>query len=142
MSDPDVAGARRRILAEYGDTVRAVVDAADAVATTWERETTGDRTAVAGPLERLLRERGLADRLVALLAEAVDATGRDVAADPVPAPPYLAITGRGPVLRGPVADGRLVVTLAVFAVERDGGARYRRVGSDPGAVLEVEFRQG
>jgi hypothetical protein len=57
----------------------------------------------------------------------------------VPEPPYLAVTSRGPVLRATLPEGRLVVVVGVFTVERHGQRRYVRAGETPETVLRVEF---
>jgi hypothetical protein len=49
------------------------------------------------------------------------------------------VTSRGPVLRATLPEDRLVVRIAVFAVERDP-VRYVRRGRRPEEVLEVERR--
>lgn len=136
-----VAPVRKRILAEHDRVVRAVVAAADRVADDWDGDHATDRAAVAEPLAADLADRDLGGSLVAALVDAVDAAGFEVRGDPVPAPPYLAVTGRGPVLRATVDGGRVVVVLAVFAVRRtDRGVRYVRTGSTPEAVVSVEYR--
>lgn len=159
MADDVVEAARNRILDAHGDVVRGVVAVADAVAAAWDDPAasgdgsaaagddfvadpdfpaTADRAAVVEPLRAELRARGLLDRMPAVLADAADAAGYDLPAEPVAAPPYVVVTGRGPVLRGTVADGRLVVVLTVFRVERDP-VRYVRAGDDPAEVVEVVF---
>ncbi len=142
--------ARSRILDAHADVVAGVVEAADTVADGWnggaagtgatdsDAPATTDRAAVVEPLRAELRARGLLDRAPAVLADAVTAAGYDLPAEPVAAPPYVVVTGRGPVLRGTVADGRLVVVLAVFRVERDP-VRYVRAGDGPAEVVEVAF---
>jgi hypothetical protein len=47
-------------------------------------------------------------------------------APPVAAPPYVVVTSEGVVLRATIPDGRLVVTLRVFDVERGAETRYVR----------------
>lgn len=151
VSDPsqvDVRAVRDRILADHRRTVEGVLSAADAVADGWDGEAAADRSAVVDPLRSELARRGLDDRLVVLLVDAVGAAGRELRADPVPAPPYLAVTSRGPVCRATLADGRLVVAVRAFRVERSGnegsrsprrGARYVRDGDDPAGSLSVRF---
>lgn len=136
---PDPDRIRRRILADHGGTVRAVLAAADAVAETWDDDSAIDRSAVSGPLERELDRRDLGGPLVALLEAAVGAAGGTLAADPVAAPPYLAVTGRGPLLRATLEGGRLLVAIAAFEVRRDP-VRYVRADGGPGELLEVTVR--
>lgn len=130
---PDPAGrARARLRDRHGGVVAAVDDCADRVAAAWEGGATADRSAVAGPLERCLRETGVHAAFPAVLADLVDATGAALRATPVAAPPYVVVTGEGVVLRATVADGRLVVTLRAFAV---GDGLYRRL-SDVRPVVD------
>jgi hypothetical protein len=137
---PDVTGTvRDRLLAEHGSTVERALACADAVAAGWDGETTVDRETVVGPYRACLRRTGLLEPLVAALADAVTTAGYELAAEPVPDVPYLAVTGEGVVLRGPTAGGtaapdRVVVTLRAFEVDP-----YRRGPGLP-AALEVEVR--
>lgn len=141
--DPDpVARARSAALTPtHRRTLDAVLDAAATVTESWNGEATTDRTAVVDPLRRALVAGEVDEALLVLLVDAVAATGFDLCATPVPAPPYLVVTGEGPVLRGTVADGRFVLTVGVFAVERtDAGPRYVRADTDPETALDVAFR--
>jgi len=113
----DAAAARERVLAEYADVVAAVGESADAV----ERAAEGgsgagfeDGAVVADALRSALAERGVLGRLPGVLAAAVEAAGGALAAEPVAAPPYVAVTSRGPVLRATLDGGRLVVELRAF----------------------------
>lgn len=122
----------------------AVADAADAVS---DRRSAADSTAdgggVADELERELRSRGVFGEFPDALADCVAAAGRTLRATPVAAPPYVVCASAGPVLRATLSDGRLVVTLRVFEVERGESApRYVRVGGDGagvGVAVSVEF---
>jgi hypothetical protein len=108
---------------------------ADAVAGRWD----GDARAnsVADEYRAALEAAGVLDPLVSALADAVDHAGGELSARPVADVPYLAVTGRGVVLRGPLAGGgRVVATLAAFEVDP-----YRR-GADLPAALVVEHREG
>ncbi|SEO73620.1 hypothetical protein SAMN04487948_104455 [Halogranum amylolyticum] len=141
MSDADVpATVRSYLLSEHENLLATAVDCADAVAAGWDGESTTDRDAVAGPLTATLRRAGVLERLPAVLAGAVDAAGYRLRAEPVAAPPYVVVTSTGPVLRATLADGRLVVSLRLFAVEREGERRYVRGPRDPGKVVDVAFR--
>ena len=134
--------AREHVLAEHADLVRRVVDCADAVAAGWDGDSTADRERVVPPLRATLDRAGVLDGLPAVLVGAVRAAGFDLAAPPVAAPPYVAVTSRGPVLRATVGDRRLVATLAVFGIDRDAGVgvRYRRTGRTPEDVVRASFR--
>ncbi|WP_435157206.1 hypothetical protein [Haladaptatus sp. DFWS20] len=146
MADPEIA-AREYILSEHGETIYAVIRCADAVAESWHDEaTTGaprmttDREKVVEPLSRELRDSGLMMEFPTILAASVSAVGFSLQATPVPAPPYVALTSRGPVLRATVPAGRLVVSFDVFDVVRDGRTRYVRGASDPKDVVSVEVK--
>ncbi|MFC4359066.1 hypothetical protein ACFO0N_14040 [Halobium salinum] len=145
-----------RVRAEHGALLNAVGDCADAVATTWpEGESSGgaedddeparattDRDRVVPPFEALLAEHGLLDACTAVLVDAVAAAGEELSASPVAAPPYVVVTSVGPVLRATLPLGRLVLTLRVFDVVRDGSERPRYVRLDGGepAALDVAVR--
>lgn len=120
---------------------------ADGVAGRWDGDATTDRDRVVGPLERALDRAGVTGRLPDVLADAVGVAGGTLRAEPVAAPPSVTITSVGPVLRATLPDGRLVVTIRAFAVERgsdstDGaaGARYTRGSGTAAEALAVEFR--
>lgn len=137
-ADPPEAVVRERLRAEHRPFLDAVATAASRTAERWDGESTGDRTAVVEPFERVLRQTGTLDVAPVALATAVGAAGGQLQADPVPAPPYVAVTSRGVVLRATTDVGRVVVTVATFAVARDP-ARYvhrDRDGDDPG-LLDV-----
>jgi hypothetical protein len=139
--DGPARAARRRVLSDHRATVETVVRAADAVADDWDRGYATDRDDVVEPMATALSASGTDAALVRALADAVAAAGYALSADPVPAPPYLAVTGRGPILRGTVEDGRLVVEFRVFGVERtDEGPRYVRRGEGPDDLVTAEFR--
>ncbi len=125
---------RTRLLKEHRRLFEDALSCADAVAAGWEGATTVDRDAVVGPYRSTLERAGLPEPLVAALSEAVTAADGELAARPVPDVPYLAITGRGIVIRGPTESGRIVVTLEAFEVDP-----YRRNGALP-AALVVESR--
>lgn len=125
---------RDRLLDHHRGPLEDALSCADAVAAGWDGETTDDRTDVVEPYRATLNRAGLLAPLVSALVDAISAAGGDLAARPVPDVPYLAITGRGVVLRGPMESGRAVVTLGAFEVDP-----YRRGGSLPEA-LTVEVR--
>lgn len=183
MADSEpAAAARERLLTEHGETLEAVLDAADAVATGdpegagsatgegnaeprsagssaagWHRLDDGrlatpDRDALVPVFRAVLDDREVLGELPNLLAVAVDAAGYELPAAPVPAPPYVAMTSTGPVLRATVTDGRLVVNVDCFEVVRGGEAKaenvegsektgvvYARTAREPTAALSVSF---
>jgi len=128
--------ARERLLADHSGTVAEVIDAADGVAD--GRGSPAGADALTGSLRAELDRRDATSRLLGALADAVDAVGGDLPHDPVPEPPYLAVTSRGPVLRATLEAGRLVVVVRVFRVARDP-VRYVRTGGRPDEVVRVEF---
>lgn len=139
----DPAAAREHLLDDRRGVVEATVECADAVAAPWPAEGTTDRNEVVDPLRATLSEAGLLGTYPSVLAECVVAAGGELRAEPVPAPPYVTVTSVGPVLRATLDPGRLVVTLAVFDVERDCGSgrpRYVRGARTPEAVVDVEVR--
>ena len=148
MNDP-ATRAREHVLDAHAETVDTVLRCADAVAETWPAESATDRSAVADPLRRELESAGAWARLPDVLAGAADAAGFSLPATPVAAPPYVAMTSRGPILRATVLGGRLVVLLQAFEVERgDDGPdpssprsprppRYVREPTTPGSSVRV-----
>ena len=138
MSDPATL-AREYVLDEHGATVESVLRRADAVATDWEGDAARDRRAVVTPLRDELDAAGVLARLPDVLAGAVRAAGFSLPATPVAAPPYVVLTSRGPLLRATVADGRLVVALDAFAVEREETVRYVRDATTPDDAVRVEL---
>lgn len=148
MTDPSNRVVRDRLDAVHGPLIERVWAAADAVAAEWSAsetvadavpETT-DRTAVVDPLESRLRAEDTLVDLLSLLATATDALDCPLAADPVPAPPYLVVTGTGPILRAtlPERDDRLVIELRAFEVARgENGPTYRRVTGDSNSAGEI-----
>lgn len=125
---------RDRLLDAHRPALERALSCADAVAARWDGETTADREQVVEPYHAALRRAGAVEPLVAALEEASSHAGYELAARPVPDAPYVAVTSRGVVLRGPLWEGRLVVTLVAFEVDP-----YRR-GPPLPAALEVERR--
>jgi hypothetical protein len=123
---------RDRLLDAHFEPLERALSSADAVAAGWDGEATTDRAV--GPYRTLLERAGLPAALVAALVDAVQFAGHDLAAQPVAAVPYLAVTGEGVVLRGPTNDGRIVVTLRAFEVDP-----YRR-GPELPTALVVEAK--
>lgn len=138
MSDVPAA-VRAYVLDEHGDIIEAVLSCADAIAEGWDGNETVDRTDVVGPLEAMLDRTGVLDQFPGVITGAVEAAGYELRATPVAGPPYVAVTGVGPVLRATVPDGRLVLTIRAFAIERDP-VRYVRGPARPAEALEAEFR--
>ena len=133
MTDPSVV--RERLLSAHRPVLRRALACADAAAAGWDGGATTDRSAVVDPYRAALRAADALEPLVAALVDAIEAAGGTLAASPVADVPYLAVTGRGVVLRGPLASGgRIVATLRAFEVDP-----YRR-GPDLPAALAVERR--
>ena len=127
----DATAVRRRLLSAHRPALERALACADAVAARWDGDSTTD--SVADEYRATLEAAGALDPLVAALADAVDHAGGELAARPVADAPYLAVAGRGVVLRGPLADGgRVVATLRTFEVDP-----YRR-GADLPSALVVE----
>lgn len=141
MQDPERT-VRERLLDAHAETLAATAAACREVAAAWDDDVVADSALVTEPLEALLRERGLAVALLDLLTTGAAALDSSIRGDPVAAPPYLAITGRGPVLRATLADGRrLVVTVELFAIERRP-TRYRFRDPEPADGLSAALRGG
>lgn len=148
-SDGPAAAARNRLLASHADTIAEVLAAADAIAADWQRldggrPATADSDALVRSLRAELDECGVLGTLPSVLADAVDATGYTLPTTPVPAPPYVVVTSTGPVLRGTVDDGRLVVGIDCFEVIREPAGLsvpvvYARTESSPAGALSVSF---
>lgn len=135
-----VAAAREAIADAHRETLAAAVDAGRTVARAWPDETVTDADAVVDPLERVLRERGLPADLLATLDTGAGAVDASIRGSPVPAPPYLAVTSRGPVCRATLSDGRrLVVEPVLFDVGRRP-PRYRFADPAPDECLRVRLR--
>ena len=132
----DEAAVRERLRTDHEAVLDAVAATADALASENELFTGGQ--ALASALEDGLAETEVLDRLPAVLATAADAAGLTLAAEPVAAPPYVTVTSRGPVIRGSTSDGRLVVVLDAFRVERSP-RRYVRDGGRGAVSVSVSF---
>jgi hypothetical protein len=131
---------RTRLLEAHRETLQSVIDAGRSVATAWPTDGVQESGTVTEPLEHLLRERGLAADLLGMLQIGTAAMNDTVQGRPIPAPPYLVITSRGPICRGTLSDGRrLVVVLELFAVRRSP-TRYRFRDPTPEELLSVSIR--
>jgi hypothetical protein len=143
MSMPERA-IREFLLTERREIVAGVLRCADRVVGKWNDDSTTDRNAVVQPLSREFRETGLLARFPDLLSEAVSAAGFSLPARPVPAPPYVVVTSRGPVLRATLPEGRLVISFLLFDVVRDDAddncVRYVRGGESLEETVSVELR--
>lgn len=126
MSHPARA-ARRCIQSEHVAVLDGIDYCADRVAEPWEGATVGDRDRVVEALRTWLESTGLLAKLPLVLADAVEATGYELSAPPVAAPPYVAITSRGPILRATIEPGRLVARFDAFEVAREPHRGYRRL---------------
>lgn len=110
-----------------------------AVASSWSEAAVSERKDVTEPLARRLERSGLTGELLDVLETAVRATGGEAVGEPVPAPPYLVVTSRGPLCRVTLAEGRrLVLVFELFDVER-GPRRYRFRDPAPETCLQVEL---
>ncbi len=131
------AAVRAELLEAHRPALERALSCADAVAAGWDGDATSDRTAVVDPYRNALRRAGALEPLVGALVDALDHAGHQPAATPVADLPYVAITGRGVVLRAPLAaGGRVVATLRAFDVDP-----YRR-GPDLPDALAVDRRRG
>jgi hypothetical protein len=141
MVDVETDAIRAHLLGERRPFVAGVLACADHTARTWGGEATTDRVAVAEPFESCLRASELYGSFPDLLAECVEAGGASLSARPVADPPYVVVTSVGVLLRATLSDGRLVVTLRAFEVDRSGERpHYVRGPSGPEAAVEVELR--
>jgi len=131
---------RRRLLASHRETLAATVEVGRAVARAWPGNRASDPGAVRRPLETLLRDRGLAADLLALLDTGAAVVDESIQGSPVPAPPYFAITSRGPLCRATLSGGdRLVVRVALFRVGPEP-PRYRFRDPDPDECVRIRIR--
>ncbi|MFC6717288.1 hypothetical protein ACFQGT_05645 [Natrialbaceae archaeon GCM10025810] len=115
MSHP-VRDARQRIQNEHAAVLRAIDACADAIAGCWDGDRTTRREEVVDPLRTALESAGVLEDLSSVLASAVEATGHDLSAPPVAAPPYVVVTSCGPILRATIGSGRLVIRFDVFEI--------------------------
>lgn len=137
MTEPTVV--REYLLDTHEDLLETILACADGVAQSWDNEATTERQAVVNPFEHALERAGIMDRLPTMLVGAARTLDEELPAEPVPAPPYLTITGVGPVLRATFDSGRLVVTIRAFDIERDP-TRYVRGPNDIESALTVELK--
>ncbi len=140
MSDDDGVQVASRVLETHHETIADLCGAGRAVAASWQDVTVTDATQVTEPLARQFEETALPERLLDVLETAVEATSTQMQGRPVPAPPYLVVTSRGPVCRVTLDDGRrLVLLFELFAVERRP-REYRFRNPSPSTCLRVRIR--
>jgi len=95
---------------------------------------------VTGPLGQFLTARDLKTQLVTILEDGARLLDDPIQGMPVPAPPYLVVTSRGPICRASLASGdRLVITVSLFAVDTSPRA-YRFLDPTPEESLTVRLR--
>jgi hypothetical protein len=135
----DAALVRECVLDTHEELLETILACANRVAESWDGGATTERRCVVEPFERALHRRDVIDRLPHVLAGAVDVLGEHLPAEPVAAPPYLTVTSIGPVLRATLSSARLVVTIRVFAIERDP-TRYVRGPAVPADALRVALK--
>lgn len=130
-----------RLVSAHRDTITACIDAGRTVTDTWPTARVPDSDLIVPPLTDELGSVSLREPLLGLLYTAVDTTGYDLRGDPVPAPPYLVVTSRGPVCRGTLEDGRrLVVLLELFEVHRRPRG-YSFLDPEPANCPAVRLRE-
>lgn len=140
-STQSVSNLHTALVETYSQTITAVIDAGADVTAALATHPTDDAEAIRRPLDSLLRQRELLGQVLSMLDTGASAVGEQLQGAPVPAPPYLAVTSRGPVCRGTLSDGRrLVLELRLFAVE-SRPRQYRFRAPDPENCLAVELKQ-
>ncbi|SNR52758.1 hypothetical protein [Halorubrum vacuolatum] len=128
-SDLDAAAARRRLLGTHRETVMEVLACGEAVAEGFETTVGGDPATresrvLRTDLRTVLDRAGLLEALATLLPDLVAAAGGRLRATPVAAPPYVAVTATGPVLRATLTEARLVIRIETYDVV-DGAFCWR-----------------
>jgi hypothetical protein len=137
----DTAALREYLLTEHVDVVETIRACAEAAAREETTDGGSDTSAVRRGTEARLRELGVWQRLPRVLAGCVAQAGRELSAPPVAAPPYVAATATGVVLRATLGEGRLVVSLDALSVERgDGGVVLRQRDVSDEGLVRVEWR--
>lgn len=130
----------RRVLETHHETIVEVCAVGNAVAASWPGQTVSEARQVTEPLTNRLDAESLPERLLDTLATAVDATGRKMTGNSVPAPPYFVVTSRGPTCRATLEDGqRLVLLFELFGVDRRPRTYHFRDPS-PATCLTVRLR--
>ena len=120
VTEVDTSAVRDSLVERYPGVVDAVRECAAAAATAATDDAgRTDTSAVRRGIESRLRSVGVWDGLPSVLADCVERTGRRLRATPVAAPPYVAPTATGVVLRATLDTGRLVVAVDALSVERE-----------------------
>lgn len=129
--------ARTQLVGRHRETLLGVVELGRAVTNEWQTDRVTDPEEITEPLERLVDASNLGPSLLELLVDASQTIGGRLDGRPVPAPPYLLLTSRGPLCRGTLGDGRrVVVTLDLFEVKRNPPA-YVFLDPTPEECLDV-----
>lgn len=137
---PTESAVRSRVVEEHRATLRSLVDLGRQVAATWPDCATTEASAVRSSLEHALETTGLADAVLDMLRVGADTLDEPLQARLLPAPPYLAITSRGPICRATISgDRRLVLLVELFEIDRTGPS-YRFVDPSPEECLTVRIR--
>ena len=131
---------RERLLTEHRATIDGVLDAAIAVTEALELNgQTATRRTITEPFSAVLEHRGHQREFPAMITTTADAAHLSLPAPPVPAPPYVTVTGRGPILRVAGPNRRVVVLIKAFELVDDSEAEYRLLRADPEDALDVSI---
>jgi hypothetical protein len=129
---------RDTLLEHCNETIAAITAAGAEIAEANDEPITEGET-VRLHLERRLRQRGLVEPLLSLLRTGASVVDGSLQGSPVPAPPYVVVTSRGPLCRGTFADGRrLVVEILLFS-PRGPPRRYRACEGPLAERLQVQL---
>ncbi|MCU4924787.1 hypothetical protein OB905_02160 [Halobacteria archaeon AArc-dxtr1] len=116
-----------RLLDGHAEVLAETAACADVVASQDARPLS-DGADLRNRLRAVFAEAGLKRAFATVLTDTVESAGFSLPAPPVPSPPYVVVTSRGPVLRATIAPGRVVVRLDVFTIVDDGDTQtYERV---------------
>ncbi len=140
MADEVRQQIKSRVLDAHRETITAVCDVGRAVTTSWQGSAVTDASRITESIHQQFEETTLPQRLLETLETAADTTDSQMQGSPVPAPPYLVVTSRGPVCRVTLEDGRRVVLLfELFTVDRRPRA-YQFRDPSPSTCLRVRIR--
>ncbi|MDJ1433469.1 hypothetical protein [Halostagnicola sp. A-GB9-2] len=126
MSYP-VRATRRCIQRDHETVIDGIDYCADLVANTWDGTQTTERRRVIEPLQSALESAGILETLPVVLSDAVESAGYDLESTPVPAPPYVVLTSRGPICRATIEPGRVLIRFDVFDIVRKATPVYERL---------------
>jgi hypothetical protein len=127
------------ILASHRPTIVECLEAGQRVANSWPSDAVSQSDCVVEPLTRELEASDLLPSLLDILDTAAEALGESLAGNPVPAPPYVVVTSRGPVCRGTLSDGRrIVLCLELFSVS-SRPRTYTLRNPDPSSCPTLEI---